>query len=302
MAEARAAPDGQWIAASEWQVRDIFQELTRDGYQLMLQARADTHPTAQAAAFPPADNLILRNKGQPPRRVLTADGGPLPARWSAEDAAVAPRGPTRIDEGTDGVMAPTVTQAEKDQRWQKQITRRQQRGKAGVGNARPLPQRRAGSDERFKVMKIGIFYDQDKIHRHVFATESGCADYGPLLASYATQIGFERADETISLVDGAPWIYTQVCAALLCLQAILLDVYHRSQHIHQTAVCGLGNRAEPATFAVLIPVLVATADYTNCESVVTASKYCLIAILSEREPVPSKNTPSRSRLLGRGTA
>ncbi len=47
------APDGQWIAASEWQVRDIFQCLTRDCYQVMLQAKADAHPTAQQAAFSP---------------------------------------------------------------------------------------------------------------------------------------------------------------------------------------------------------------------------------------------------------
>lgn len=57
MTEARAtvqqAPDGQWIAASEWQVRDIFQRLTRDCYQAMLQAKADAHPAACQAAFSP---------------------------------------------------------------------------------------------------------------------------------------------------------------------------------------------------------------------------------------------------------
>ena len=57
VSEARAAvqqaPDGQWIAASEWQVRDVFQRLTRDCYQAMLQAKADAHPTAKQAAFPP---------------------------------------------------------------------------------------------------------------------------------------------------------------------------------------------------------------------------------------------------------
>lgn len=57
MAEARAAveqaPDGQWIAASEWQVREIFQRLTRDCYQAILQAKADAHPTANQAAFSP---------------------------------------------------------------------------------------------------------------------------------------------------------------------------------------------------------------------------------------------------------
>lgn len=48
------APDGQWISASEWSVRAIFQELTRDCYQLMLQARSDAHPAAEQAAFSPS--------------------------------------------------------------------------------------------------------------------------------------------------------------------------------------------------------------------------------------------------------
>src|SRR5437763_4921443 len=57
MSEARAAvdqaPDGHWIAASEWQVRDIFQRLTRDCYQAMLQAKADAHWAADQAVFSP---------------------------------------------------------------------------------------------------------------------------------------------------------------------------------------------------------------------------------------------------------
>jgi hypothetical protein len=168
------------------------------------------------------------------------DRDQVPASWSAQDTKVTREGPTRIYEGTDGVMVPTVTQAEKDKRRRKHITRRQQRGKAGLGNAKPLPPAKPGSDERFKEMKIGIFYDQDKVHRHLFATENPSQNYGPLLASYARQIGFEKAQETIALVDGAVWIYVQVCAALGSLGAILLDFYHLSQHLHQTAVCCLG--------------------------------------------------------------
>jgi len=57
MREARSAveqaPDGHWIAASEWQVRDIFQRLTRDCYQAMLQAKADAHWAADQAVFSP---------------------------------------------------------------------------------------------------------------------------------------------------------------------------------------------------------------------------------------------------------
>lgn len=79
VAEARSAveraPDGQWIAASEWQVREVFQRLTRDCYQAMLQAKADAHPTASGAAFSPG------GQGGPggPSGPAVAEQGPAPA-------------------------------------------------------------------------------------------------------------------------------------------------------------------------------------------------------------------------------
>ena len=176
--------------------------------------------------------------------------GVLAAQWSAEDARLSPGGPRRIYEGTDGVMVPTVTQQEKEKRRKDQVLRRQQRGSAGLGNTQPLPPPRPGSDERFKEMKIGIFYDQEKKHRHVFATEEPCDSYGPLLKIFAEQIGFARAEQSISLVDGAKWITTQVCAALLCLKALLLDFYHLSQHVHAAAICCLGESAAAKLWAM----------------------------------------------------
>ena len=85
MAEARAAveqaPDGRWIAASEWQVRDIFQRLTRECYQAMLQAKADAHPAAAQAAFSPggpaAEVGICRGD-------LLVTAGGVPARSEAD--------------------------------------------------------------------------------------------------------------------------------------------------------------------------------------------------------------------------
>jgi hypothetical protein len=56
------------------------------------------------------------------------DESKLPAAWSADDAKL-PDGRSRIYGGVDGVMAPTVTQVEKDKRRQQHITRRQQRGR-----------------------------------------------------------------------------------------------------------------------------------------------------------------------------
>jgi hypothetical protein len=49
-----SAPDGQWIAGSEWEVRDIFQKLMADSFQELIQTRADGHSAATQAAFSPS--------------------------------------------------------------------------------------------------------------------------------------------------------------------------------------------------------------------------------------------------------
>lgn len=55
------APDGQWIAASEWQVREIFQELMAQSYQQMLQAKVDAAPQA---AFSPSRPQQAKGQGK----------------------------------------------------------------------------------------------------------------------------------------------------------------------------------------------------------------------------------------------
>lgn len=187
------------------------------------------------------ERLRQITEGEGVRVRQVRDSGELPAAWSAQQAKLPDgSGQTRVYGGVDGVMVPTVTQVEKDKRRQQQITRRQQRGKAHLGNSKDLPPPKPGSDERFKEMKIGVFYDQPKVHRHVFATEKLSKDFAPLLASHAKQIAFEQAQQTICLFDGAVWIYQQVCLALLCLEVILLDFYHLAEHVHATARCCLG--------------------------------------------------------------
>lgn len=49
-----SAPDGQWIAGSEWQVRDLFQRLMAECFQELIQARVADHPAAVTAAFSPS--------------------------------------------------------------------------------------------------------------------------------------------------------------------------------------------------------------------------------------------------------
>jgi hypothetical protein len=159
--------------------------------------------------------------------------GAVPAAWSAAATGVAYA-------GVDGVMAPAVTQAEKDKRRRAQAVRRQQRSASGVGNAKALPAARPGSDEKYKGMKVGVFYDQDKAHRHAFATGGRSGTFAPLLKAFAGQVGFDAARQRVSLTDGAKWIITQVCLALTTLSAMLLDFYHLAQHVHATARCCLG--------------------------------------------------------------
>jgi len=61
------APDGQWIAASEWEVRDIFQKLTADCFGQMIQERINRLPSASQAAFSPdgpTDRTAAQGKPQ----------------------------------------------------------------------------------------------------------------------------------------------------------------------------------------------------------------------------------------------
>jgi hypothetical protein len=55
------APDGQWIAASEWAFRDAFVQLMKESYQAGLQSKVDAHPTAQAAVFSPSASRAGRS-------------------------------------------------------------------------------------------------------------------------------------------------------------------------------------------------------------------------------------------------
>lgn len=73
LAAVETAPDGQWIAGSEWEIRDIFQQLMSDSFQELIQARADAHSAANRAAFS-ASGRRGRAAQQGPTRGAGADG------------------------------------------------------------------------------------------------------------------------------------------------------------------------------------------------------------------------------------
>ena len=48
------ASDGHWLDDGERAFRDAALIVAREGLQLAVQAKVDSHPTAQAAAFSPS--------------------------------------------------------------------------------------------------------------------------------------------------------------------------------------------------------------------------------------------------------
>jgi len=59
------APDGRWIAASEWQVREIFQKLMSECYQTMLQAKMDA-ASRHVGTFSPSRPQPVKEQGDSP--------------------------------------------------------------------------------------------------------------------------------------------------------------------------------------------------------------------------------------------
>lgn len=178
-----------------------------------------------------------------------AGSAALPPSWSAAQAVTPGGGPTRVYVGVDGVMVRTVTQAEKEKRRKDHALRRQQRGRAGVANRRSLPRPKAGSDERFKEMKIGLFYDQSKTRKHAFATAGNHQRFGELLRRHADALRLEQARETLSLTDGGPWIRNQLLQHLTGLKAMLLDYYHLGEHVWDAAKACWGDGEEGRVWA-----------------------------------------------------
>jgi len=198
-----------------------------------------------------AENLAraagVQASGEMLRQVIEAEGkavlaaqrsGTLPVGWSAADcqvpAEIAPGAPppaetTRVYLGSDGVLVPMVTRAEKQARRQKIREKRRQRGP----QAQPLAAAKAGADQSYKEFKIVTYYDEPHEHCLVSATKGDHAAAGRLMRRDACRIRLDEADQKVANVDGAPWIRNQMKAQGLPLDAMGLDFYHLAQHVHQ---------------------------------------------------------------------
>jgi hypothetical protein len=207
-------------------VREMACRLNGDGKNFD-KAAANLARTAQVALSGETLRTLVETEG---KRVLQAQrSGQLPLDWSAADCKVQGQTTTRIYVGSDGVMVPLVTDAEKTTRRQKVKEKRRRRGR----KARPLPPRKAGADQRYKEFKVVAFYDETQEHRLVAGTRGDCEVAGRLMRRDAGRIHLDLADEKVGNVDGSPWIRNQVERQSLPLDALGLDFYHLSENVHK---------------------------------------------------------------------
>ena len=227
--EGSTAPMDAWLDAVEGTislgVREMACRLNGDGKNFD-KAAANLKRTAQVRLSGETLRVLVEAEG---KRVLQAQrSGRLPLDWSAADCKA--RGKTtRVYVGSDGVMVPLVTEAEKTSRREKVKEKRRRRGK----RARPLPARKSGADQSYKEFKVIAFYDETQDHRLVCGTRGDCEAAGRLMRREAGRVGLDRADEKVGNVDGSPWIRNQVERQSLPLDALGLDFYHLGENVHK---------------------------------------------------------------------
>lgn len=177
------------------------------------------------------------------RRVLAAqESGELPPAFDAGDCTVQGTDRTRMYLGIDGVMVPTITDAEKVTRRKKVLEKRRKRGR----KCRPLPPRTKGTNQSWKEFKTITLYNQDQSRRHVLLSRLRRGPVRRLVRREAERAGLARADERVGNVDGATWIRLMLAdlQPALKLDGVGLDFYHLAENAHKARRLVFGEKDE----------------------------------------------------------
>jgi len=130
--------------------------------------------------------------------------------------------------GTDGVMAPLVTEEQKLKRRKTEAAKRKKEKRKSTAKAsRP----RKGSDGPYKEFKVVAFYDKDKTHQYVVGTGGNHKVAGRMMRQVAQKLDISQALSKYSVSDGAPWILRQYNVQLPMLDENILDFYHFREHV-----------------------------------------------------------------------
>jgi len=172
--------------------------------------------------------------------------------WDVSDCKTGVDGPTRIMVGSDGVMVPLITPAEKQERRKNRRPRRRKRRKTQAivvrRRKRKLAKRKRcrGADNAYKEFKIATFYDQGNEHQHAVGTAGNHQALGRLLRREAAKLHIDKADQKAALFDGAKWIRKQFQIKLPMLDVIILDYYHLTEHVAMAANVCFGQGSDNA--------------------------------------------------------
>ena len=228
VAPADAIIDTQQQSVSHG-VREMACRLNNDG-QSFDKAAENLDRTAQIQMCGEQLRQLVNVEG---RAVLQAQqSNQIPTAFQAQECLVDPKNPdgaTRVYTGTDGVMVPIITDAEKQLR-RKNIREKRKRCRK---KCRPLPPRTIGSDQPFKEFKVGVFYDEHGKHWHEVLSRGKRNSVGATMRREARRLNFSQADERVGIVDGATWIRNQLEEEPLGLSGLGLDFYHLSENVHR---------------------------------------------------------------------
>jgi hypothetical protein len=243
--EGTSTPLDAWLdtveATISLGVREMGCRLNGDGKNFD-KAAANLARTAQVKLSGETLRVLVETEG---KRVVKAQRSEqLAVGWSAVDCRVKPKEKTtRLYLGSDGVMVPVVTDAEKTSRRQKTKQKRRKRGK----QTRPLPPKKTGADQGYKEFKIVAYYDETQAHRLVCGTRGDHEEAGSWMRRQARRIRLDLADEKVGNVDGSPWIRNQVRRQSLPLDNLGLDFYHLSENVHKARREIYGDNNESGT-------------------------------------------------------
>ena len=137
-------------------------------------------------------------------------------------------GKTRVYTGSDGVMVPVITQAEKLKR---RANVKEKRRKCGQKAS--LAAAAQGGGPRLERIQAGLLLRRAMKHQHVAVTHQNHAATGRLMRREADRLGFRQASERIANVDGAPWIREQLQYHLAEFDGLGLDFYHLGENVHR---------------------------------------------------------------------
>ncbi len=145
--------------------------------------------------------------------------------------------------GSDGVMVPRVTEAQKRKRRHTEATKRlQEKRQSTARAARP----RKGSDGPYKEFKLVAAYDEDKRHQYVTGTSGDHEVAGRMMRQMGRQVDLSQAQVKYSVSDGAPWIVNQLNIQLPMLDDNVLDFYHLREHVTEASHALFGQGSEEA--------------------------------------------------------